>query len=245
MLFPSLKLSPFDFRPRLPGACLLCSQACWREYSLCQQCESDLPYIGSCCRRCGEERAPASLFEGQCGRCAVQAPIFDSCMPVFNYAAPVDRLIAAFKYHGHFAAGFALANLLATRIRGELNNQPTPQLILPVPLHPRRLRRRGFNQAWELGRILSRQLAIPADPNLLLKIRNTEAQSELAAAARRRRNLRRAFALDETRGLGNVKHVAIIDDVVTTMSTANEIGRVLRGHGIRRLELWCLARARR
>ncbi len=80
---------------------------------------------------------------------------------------------------------------------------------------------------------------------MLVKIRNTRAQSELPAAARRKRNLRGAFAMVEMRKPRNVNHVAIVDDVVTTMSTASELARVLKSHGICRVEVWCLARAKR
>ncbi|MEQ8954309.1 MAG: ComF family protein [Gammaproteobacteria bacterium] len=226
-------------------ACLICEQPCTAHTGLCNWCIQELPYLADHCRQCGEAHAVQSLFKGRCGRCLAKPPQFDECVPVFHYASPVDRLITAFKYRSRFAAGSALAHLMAEHMRQLSHTRPLPQLLLPVPLHWRRLQQRGFNQSWLLCQLLSRQLDLPADVSTVIKQRHTEPQSELSGSARRRRNLRGAFALRPGHGLSDVKHIAIIDDVVTTMSTAEELARMLRGHGIRRIELWCLARARR
>jgi ComF family protein len=109
-----------------------------------------------------------------------------------------------------------------------------------VPLHRRRLRRRGYNQALELARPLARSLGVPLDHGALLRRRATEAQTELDAVARRR-NVHGAFALRE--GVALPAHVAILDDVMTTGATLAECVRVLRRAGVSRVDVWALARA--
>ncbi|MEA3301985.1 MAG: phosphoribosyltransferase family protein [Pseudomonadota bacterium] len=113
-----------------------------------------------------------------------------------------------------------------------------PQLLLPVPLHARRLRERGFNQALELARILSAQLSIPVDSHTLSRTCNTRAQSSLPKKERQQ-NIRNAFALTAKI---DTPHVAIIDDVMTTGLTVNEISRTLRASAACEIEIWVFAR---
>jgi len=108
-----------------------------------------------------------------------------------------------------------------------------------VPLHPARLRQRGFNQALELARALSRRLAIPVDTRSCLRIRQTLPQAELDRK-RRIKNLRGAFSVD---GLVGARHVAVLDDVVTTASTTGELAKALQRAGVARVEVWAAARA--
>ena len=115
---------------------------------------------------------------------------------------------------------------------------PRPDLLLPVPLAKRRLRERGFNQAGMLGRWLGSQLGVNCDERILARTRETPAQQRLDAKARRH-NLRQAFAV--TRELKG-KHVAIVDDVLTTGATAQAIAQALRRAGARRVDVYCLAR---
>lgn len=117
---------------------------------------------------------------------------------------------------------------------------PLPQYLLCVPLHGERLRERGFNQALELARPLARALAIPLDVHSLVRTRPTQAQTGLDAAARRQ-NLRKAFEFRP--GNSPARHVALLDDVMTTGSTLRECARVLRRGGIERVDVWALARA--
>ena len=234
-------LLPVATRPRLPGSCLICGRACCRHYCICSYCEASLPRVQNHCHGCGLGFPGNALHENRCGRCHARQE-FDYCFPAFPYTSPVDRLLTAFKFRGQFAAGFALSRIMADRLLQESGKRPLPELLLPVPLHRSRLRQRGFNQAWEICRVLSRQLAIAAKPRLLQKHRHTAAQAELSAS-RRRRNLRGAFSVANPVHLQDVNRVAIVDDVVTTMSTARELHRLLTGHGIRAIELWCLARA--
>jgi len=155
----------------------------------------------------------------------------------YRYAYPLDQLIRAFKYRGVLAYGRVLGTLLAEWLA--VRRAPLPQVIVPVPLHPSRHRERGFNQASELARPISRRLDIPFDDRLCRRNRATADQTELGAGSRRS-NVRRAFEVAGTLGL---RHVAVLDDVLTTGSTANEIARVLKRAGVRIVEVWAVARA--
>lgn len=126
-----------------------------------------------------------------------------------------------------------MANILKHAI------QQKPQLLIPVPLHRRRLRSRGFNQAIELAKPVSRRLNIPIDRTACQKLRHTQAQSELPAKVRIQ-NLKNAFQL--TRAI-SASHVAIIDDIYTTGATTQTLAHTLKKHGVTTIEAWCLARA--
>lgn len=114
-----------------------------------------------------------------------------------------------------------------------------PQRLIPVPLHRKRYHQRGFNQAIEIAQPISRQLNIPLDTRCCLRRVDTTAQAELHADERRK-NIRGAF---QVRHHINYKHVAIIDDVVTTGATVNELAKMLRKEGVTKIEVWCCARA--
>src|SRR5262249_21777320 len=117
---------------------------------------------------------------------------------------------------------------------------PHPDALIPIPLHPQRLRERGYNQALELARPLAREFGIDLRPDALVRQRATQAQSELDAA-QRRRNLRGAFAVAP--GVEVPAHVALIDDVMTTGTTLREAARTLLHAGALRVDVWALARA--
>ncbi|HEY5791083.1 MAG TPA: ComF family protein, partial [Gammaproteobacteria bacterium] len=146
-------------------------------------------------------------------------------------------LVTGLKFHGQLAGARLLGGLLAEQLAGDPG--PWPQALLPVPLHPRRLRQRGFNQALELARPLARELGLALLPDACVRRRDTAAQSGLERAARRR-NVRGAFALPRPLGL---HHVALVDDVMTTGQTLEALARVLREDGVEQVEVWCVARA--
>lgn len=160
----------------------------------------------------------------------------------FPYAEPASGLIAAFKYRGALQHGRVLAALLAQRLLREYQAEPLPEILVPVPLHPQRLRQRGFNQALVLAQQLGRALGIPVAAQALARVRQTPAQQGLSARERKH-NLRGAFTLNAD--LQAYRSLALVDDVVTTMSTVHELARVLRSErdDVPELHVWCLARA--
>jgi ComF family protein len=152
----------------------------------------------------------------------------------FEYAWPLDALEARFKFAGSLAAG----RVLSDAWMDEGPPPSLPELLLPVPLHLSRLRSRGYNQALELARPLGRRYRIPVAHDVLYRARKTDAQSELDALARLG-NVRGAFAV---RRVPTQKHVAIVDDVMTTGATLAECAKALVAAGVERIDVWALAR---
>lgn len=220
----------------LPPRCLLCGDSGATGRDLCSGCRADFSRNGCCCPRCALPlQTPAPL----CGACLRREPPFAAAWAPFLYSHPLDLLEARFKFGRDLAAGRVLAQLMLQQAHSDTTLQ-LPQLLLCVPLHPQRLRERGYNQALELARPLAHGLQIPMDAHALQRQRPTRAQTGLDAKARRR-NLRDAFRLRDEHALPG--HVAIVDDVMTTGSTLRECARVLRRGGVERVDVWALARA--
>lgn len=172
---------------------------------------------------------------GLCGDCLRDPPLLAETRAVFVYGFPLDRLVPRFKFHRDLAAGRLMADLMA----GALTSAPRPDALVPVPLHARRIRQRGYDQALELARPLAATLALPLRADLLQRIRATAAQSELDAG-QRRRNLARAFAVPKQAALPD--HVALVDDVMTTGATLAAAAHALRAAGVERVDAWVCAR---
>jgi ComF family protein len=217
----------------LEAHCFLCG-AHARGY-LCKACFHDLPWNDHACRRCA--RALPDLPGELCGACTRNTPAFERAQAAFAYAWPVNRLIQRFKFHGDLAMGRILALTLKDYL--DMHQIASPDLVVPVPLHRRRLATRGFNQATEIARIIAPALHVEVAADGLVRTQHTPAQSGLERAARRR-NLRHAFLCRRpVRGL----HVAVVDDVITTASTAEAIARTLKQAGAERVSVYALARA--
>ena len=214
-----------------PTMCTLCGGHGQRGRELCPGCEGDLPRIESACLQCG---APLPA-QGLCGRCQQRPPAFTNTVAVFNYQPPVDVLIKRLKFKGDLHIAELLGGLMADR----LAMSDTPDVLVPVPLHPRRLRERGFNQALELARPIARRLGVPMEWRHVTRSRATDPQSELPAKFRSR-NVKDAFSV--AAGFA-AQRVAIVDDVMTTGYTVNELALTLRHHGVVHISVWICARA--
>jgi ComF family protein len=221
-----------------PSRCRLCGMAPAADPGLCQACLDDLPWLQTGCRQCALP-LPAGVSTRLCGACLKRPPVFDAATALLHYLPPADYLIQRLKFSGELAVAPLLACLLAEKIAARAT--PLPGLIIPVPLHRMRLRERGFNQAMELARHLGRRLSVPVDHRLCRRNRHTQPQS-LTPLRQRRRNLRGAFNLS---GELPAAHVAIVDDVMTTGHTADELARVLRRAGAGYVEVWVIARSGR
>jgi len=229
-------VAPID--ARLPSLCAICHG--WGRGRLCGLCTERFSPAVERCSRCALA-VPAGV--PVCGPCLSAPPAFDAALACVDYEAPWDRLVTAFKFHDALELAPVFAASMAAAVRAA--KRPPPALLLPVPLAPARLRERGYNQAWELARRLGRQLGIRADANLLLRLRDTSHQLSLPPAARAG-NVRGAFAVEPRRraelaGLA----VAIVDDVMTTGSTAAEIASVLGQAGASHVSVWAFARTPR
>ena len=218
----------------LPQPCRFCAETGADGCACCRPCRADLPWLASCCAGCA---LPLTTDAGDlCGRCAADRS-FRRAFAAFRYEWPVDTLIKGLKYNGRLADGRLLGQLLASHLASL--RAPRPEAIVPLPLHDRRLRRRGFNQAGEIARQLSFELGLPTIHDLLFRRRETAPQPGLSAAARRR-NLQGVFACRLPRG---PRHVALVDDVVTTTATVTAAAACLRRAGIERVDVWAVARA--
>ena len=214
-----------------PRHCLVCGEACPAE-SLCPACRQALPWNRSACQRCA---LPLPVSVAACGHCLRRPPPLTVVHAAFRYEIPLDRLLPRLKFHDDLAAGRLLGGLMAEALAGT----ERPDALIPVPLHRRRLRSRGFDQTLELAVPLARALRLPLMDDILMRMRESAPQSRLDAAARRR-NLRRAFAVREGGVLPT--HVALVDDVMTTGATLHAAADALQRAGVTRVDAWVCAR---
>lgn len=218
-------------RTLLSPRCLLCAEPGMPGRDLCSGCTDALPWNRSACLRCA---IPLPLA-GTCGECLQRPPPLHETHATFVYGFPLDRLVPRFKFHNDLAAGRLLSELM---IEG-FADLPRPHALVPVPLHLDRLRQRGYDQALELARPLTRALRVPLLPDVLVRTRATAPQSELDAGARRR-NLRRA--IEVRTGATLPEHVVLVDDVMTTGATLQAAAKTLLRAGVSRVDAWVCAR---
>lgn len=167
-----------------------------------------------------------------CGRCLRDPPAFDATHAAFAYAFPLDRIVQALKYRHRLALAGFLADALLPLVPSE------NAVLLPMPLHVRRLRERGFNQAVEVARPLARAAGLPLELGAVGRVLNTAPQASLPWKARRV-NMLGAFRCDAS---FTGKTVIVVDDVMTTGATLDELARTLKRHGAARVENLVVAR---
>ncbi len=218
-----------------PPRCRLCLADGGYGRELCLACQQELPWLEQACERCALPLT-GQADAGVCPTCLSSPPILDACHALFGYQPPVNRWIHALKFDQDLAVARLLGQLLADRLtRSPLGQAPS---LLPVPLHPSRLRQRGYNQALELVRPLLDNGWTLSRCRCQRK-RYTAAQMGLAAR-HRRRNLSGAFSVN---GRLDRQHILLIDDVMTTGATLNELACTLKKAGAERVEAWVIARA--
>jgi ComF family protein len=216
-------------RQALPAQpCLLCG-AFSHNGAWCEACDSSLPYLTAPhCPVC----ALPTLNGELCGHCLKRMPKFDRTLAVFAYAFPLDKLVQALKFREHLMLVGGLAERLVQRVTIR------PDCIIAMPLHRSRLRERGFNQSQELARHVAKSLDIPLLPHACQRVRDTPPQSALKWKERGK-NMRNAFTC--TLDLSG-KHVAVVDDVMTSGASLNEVSVALRGAGAAEISAWVIAR---
>lgn len=209
--------------------CLLCAAPSGTQM-LCPACHVSLPHIAHACPRCASQGTSQV-----CGECLKHPPAFDRTCAALEYAFPTDKLIQALKYGGQLA----LAKLLGELLAEALTDQAHPQIILPMPLHPARLKMRGFNQALEIAKVIAKRFDIPLAPGLAQRVVDTTPQASLPIDTRHK-NVKGAFACDQDL-CG--KHIAVVDDVMTSGATLNELAKILKRAGAAQVDVWVVARA--
>jgi ComF family protein len=210
--------------------CLLCGTTSGNAL-LCPACTADLPRLPA--QHCPQCALPTPHGE-RCGRCLAKPPHFDATVATFRYDFPLDKLVQSFKYAHRLAIGTWLGQQLAASAAA-----CEADLIIPLPLHPLRLRERGFNQALELARPIGSAHGWPISALACTRIRHTPAQADLPWRERGK-NIRGAFHC--TTDLTGRK-IALVDDVMTTGASLNECARTLKLHGAERVTLLVVARA--
>ena len=218
-----------------PPSCLLCLEpGQLPALDLCSGCEADLPRMARVCAICATPVAGPAIA---CAACLARRPAFDAAFAPYRYEFPLVELIHRLKYGRQVAIARILGTLLARRLAER--GPPAVDALVPVPLHAAREARRGYNQAGEIARFAGQLLSLPVVRNLATRVRATEEQAALPAIVRRI-NVSGAFAV---RDVPVPAAVAIVDDVLTTGSTADALARELKRAGCRRVEVWAVARA--
>ena len=226
----------------LPRRCLLCGHQPLRsgEVILCSACGRDLPVpIDALCPRCGAPRPPGRDRAASCPACDARPPFVQTVRAPYFYEGVLKDLIQTFKFRPEPGLARLLGGLLVQGL--EVHPFPgLPDCVVPVPLHPKRKRRRGFNQSELLARPVARALGTPLETRILVRWRDTDSQIGKGTRARRR-NVRGAFRC-RRRGRPAGLRVLLVDDVLTTGSTVSEAARALRGGGARGVWVGALAR---
>lgn len=221
----------------LPSHCALCGMGC--DGVVCAPCRTQYaaPRL-HCCARCANP-LPAADGQAVCGACLSYPPEFDATVAAVDYAAPLDQLVLQLKFGARLALAPWFAENLVDAVLAR-RGMPLPDLLCPVPLGPARLVERGFNQALEIARPLSRALGIALHPTLAARTTETQAQSGVAPSERAD-NIRGAFAVtapDRVRG----RHVGLVDDVMTSGHTLGELAATFKRFGAARVTNLVFAR---
>jgi len=215
-------------RSLLGQDCLLCGAAS-ADALLCDGCNADLPWLGEACPQCAGPSTGAAL----CGACLTRPPQFDLTVAVWQYEFPVDRLVRALKY----GKRLALAEMFGEALARQVGSRRV-DAVVPMPLAPRRLAERGFNQALEIARWVASRAGARLAPSCVERVRDTVPQTDLPHDARAA-NVRGVFACAAVLA---GQTLAVVDDVMTTGATVEELARTLKRAGASRVENWVVAR---
>jgi ComF family protein len=231
-------LKPTGWRALRPaGECAVCRA--WAAQPLCTACVERFAMPAARCEGCGLRLAAVEI---RCGACLRDPPPFARCVCAFDYAFPWDRLIADFKFNQQVELARPLADRLLHALKAADDVALRPTLLVAVPLAPKRLAERGYNQAWEIARRMGRALHVSDSADLLTRPIDGAHQADLPLAARQR-NVRGAFVVNPARRtLLRDRHVALVDDVMTSGTTLREATAALHRAGAARVDVWVLAR---
>jgi len=218
---------------QFPSRCELCGLYSPAIIGLCHDCISDLPALERSCQIC----AIPMPTNGICGNCICNVYVINKIRSPYLYAYPLDKLIKKYKYKQKLGLVLPLTQALSRRVLAR--SEPLPEVIVPVPLHFKRVYTRGFNQALIIARIIAGLVKLPVDFTIIERARQTIPLFDMTPS-QRVKSLDNAFRL--TRNC-NYQSVAIVDDIITTGATGNEIARLFRRSGVKYVEMWSLARA--
>lgn len=219
------------FRHFLPAQpCVLCG-AMSHHGLWCAACEADLPYLDTGhCPVCALPSAQGEV----CGQCLKKPPPFSQTTAVFGYHYPINKLIQMMKY----GEQLPLAHAFALQLARKIDLAERPDYVIAMPLHPTRLRERGFNQSLLIAQTVAHQHRLKLLPHACQRIRATEPQTSLPKD-QRAKNMRGAFqcSVDLTG-----KHIALVDDVLTTGASLSALATAVQACGAAKIENWVVAR---
>lgn len=219
----------------MPPRCILCGDKGFENRDLCESCYLELPKNTPRCYQCASNFV-TSNSSIVCPNCLDSAPAFDETFAPFSHDRAIRYLIIQLKFHNHCPSVRLLGSLLADYLK---KTAELPDCIIPIPLHKNRYCERGFNQSIEIARILSKRLELPLDLYSCSRHRDTAHQIGLTGT-QRNENIKNAFSISPK---FNAKHVALVDDVMTTGSTVNELAAALKIAGCHRVQVWVCAKA--
>ena len=219
-----------------PSRCILCQRTADQNIEICPECYKALPHNERHCTCCALPLADDTDNTVLCGRCIQKKPDYDYAHSLFRYEDSVIGLVHQLKFSEKISFARSIGEMLLLKF---LETGEEPDCLLPVPLHDSRLRQRGFNQSIEISRVLTKKTAIPIEFDVVVRHRSTPAQTGLDAS-QRKRNIKGAFSIEQPLNYG---HVLIVDDVMTTGATVNELARVLKKSGVERVGVLSIARA--
>lgn len=221
--------------PKFTGNCSLCGLGS-EHIGFCEPCLSAVQRQGHFCQQCGNSLGKEPL-SNSCGQCLKKPPRYQKLIAATHYEFPVSHAISEMKFEKQLHHIRSFSNLLLDELIHHYQDTPLPLAIVPIPLHSNRLRERGFNQSHLIAKHLTRKLQIPLLDHVLLRVKDTPHQIGLKAVERRK-NLKRAFEVKQELP----RHIALVDDVVTTGSTIQEASKQCLKHGVERIDVWCLAK---
>ena len=219
----------------LPDICFFCAEETQLIPGLCDSCIRALPKNSLFCPRCANPTSAPTF----CPECLLDPPYFTTTISPFLYTDRAKSLVSSAKFYGDLRATASIGHLLG-RYVSQVSDF-LPDMLVPVPMHPSRLRKRGYNQAVEITRVLQHYVPVPMGTMVCQRRVATEAQSRLTSLALRRRNVAGAFVADEVPS--DVHHIILVDDVMTTGSTLRAIAQCLIQAGISRVDNWVFSRS--
>jgi len=245
----------------LPSRCSTCSGALETAHQcLCNACVSELPWLETHCQQCAVPLTTNAL----CPDCQSKPPSFRRCIAAFTYQTPIDNIILRLKTDPYSAEIKQLTALLAEKIISsyppltvdeKVENEAQqktaktcPELVIPMPLHWKKMAQRGFNQSQIIGDLLSNyflhqhKTSLKVRSDLCRRISNSQAQQRLNKK-QRAKTVQDAFSVPALSASSlKGRTIAVLDDVMTTGATANAIASALRNAGAKQVDIWCLAR---
>ena len=232
------RLASYARQTALEQSCLFCNEKCHdKNARLCDGCSFDLPWNHHCCRQCALPLGTLSN-EYSCADCLSNSPSFGKTIASFKYEFPIRQAIHLFKYQSKRYVLHTLSPALIETIKEHYTEATLPEVLIPAPMDKAKRKQRHYNHALLLARDIGKRIRIPVEAKTLLKTKNTTSQTGLNKR-QRIRNLKGAFDIVKP---VSYRHVALIDDVMTTGATAESMAKMLLDAGVERVDIWCIAR---